>query len=396
MKAVIVDLRGNQAAAMDETGVFVRIPNKGYQLGQQVEIHRTPVKRPSLLRRSGPIAAAAALALCICSGTAYAMPYGTVQLSADPAIEYTINCFDYVLNVRPLNEEAEVVLTEIDPGSLRNRPVTKAVLDTVDQIKQDGYLEKDGAPEVEVSTGTKSESHSRRLQRKLEEDLHEKLHSSEDLPTEPEGAETPADQKPPLTPDQSETNTHPDSEAQGAESKTTPEDQKLETQEEQPEQKPDTPAESSPQNPDVSDAHVQSDASEVTPAQQPDPLEENSVQQPDASEEKSSQQPDQAEVSAHPEEAEQSEAPEDISAQTETQAEKSSETVPQEEVSQQSESPEEQDVASQETQKEPSQEMPDAEPAHEQTEPQVKGPEQKEPAAHEQAEAAPESEDAQE
>lgn len=385
MKAVIVDLRGNQAAAMDETGVFVRIPNKGYHLGQQVELHRTPVKRPSLLRRSGPIAAAAALALTICSGTAYAMPYGTVQLSADPAIEYTINCFDYVLNVRPLNDEAELVLTEIDPGSLRNRHVTKAVLDTVEQIKQDGYLEKEGAPEVEISTGTKSKAHSRRLQRKLEEDLHEKLHSSEDLPSDPEGAE---DQKHLITPDQSETSTNPGADEHSADGKDSPDNQKLETQEEQPDQNSDAPAESSAQNPDTS--HIQPDGSEEKLAEQRDPSAEKSVQLPDVSEEKPEQQPgqaDKAESSSLSAEPDQSKTPEDANGQTESQAEKSQETVPQEEVSQQSETPEDtKDATSQDAQKESQQKTCDAEPAHTQIESQQK----------EQEEVAQESDDVQE
>ena len=40
MKAVIVDLQGKYAAALDETGSVVRIPNAAYRIGQEIELHR--------------------------------------------------------------------------------------------------------------------------------------------------------------------------------------------------------------------------------------------------------------------------------------------------------------------------------------------------------------------
>ena len=36
MKAVIVDLQGKYAAALDETGSVVRIPDAAYRIGQEI------------------------------------------------------------------------------------------------------------------------------------------------------------------------------------------------------------------------------------------------------------------------------------------------------------------------------------------------------------------------
>ena len=42
MKAVIVDLQGKYAAALDETGSVLRIPNAAYRIGQEIELHEVP------------------------------------------------------------------------------------------------------------------------------------------------------------------------------------------------------------------------------------------------------------------------------------------------------------------------------------------------------------------
>ena len=100
MNAVIVDVRKKQAAALDGTGRVVRIPNVNYEIGQTIELHVKPVRAPTMLRRLSTGVAAAVLVAMIGTGTAYAMPYGTVALDGDSSIEYTINCFDYVVAVR--------------------------------------------------------------------------------------------------------------------------------------------------------------------------------------------------------------------------------------------------------------------------------------------------------
>ena len=94
MKAVIVDLQGKYAAALDETGSVVRIPNAAYRIGQEIELHTVPSARLNMRRKIAATAAAAVLVLGLGSGTAYALPCGTVSLDAASSIEYTVNCFN--------------------------------------------------------------------------------------------------------------------------------------------------------------------------------------------------------------------------------------------------------------------------------------------------------------
>lgn len=178
MDAVIVDLKGKKAAALDENGNVIKIPNANYAIGQKIRLQAVSQKRVPSLKRIGTVAAAAALILSIGTGTAYAMPYGTVSLDADAAIEYTINRFDRVLSVRALNEEGEAVLADLDGHSLRFRPVEEAINTTLEQEE----LSREGAPAVQITTKTRDEHHTERLQEHLMDRIPAAAPPVEDTP----------------------------------------------------------------------------------------------------------------------------------------------------------------------------------------------------------------------
>ena len=99
MKAVIVDLRGGQAAALCDDGRVIKLADPGYSLGQIVELHERRRRTPRWVRWASTAAAAALLLVGAGGGAAWAMPYGVVSLDVNPSLEYTINRFDYVLRV---------------------------------------------------------------------------------------------------------------------------------------------------------------------------------------------------------------------------------------------------------------------------------------------------------
>ncbi len=167
MNAVIVELRRKQAAALDESGRVVRIPNANYEIGQTIELHEVkPVRAPTMLRRLSTGVAAAVLVAMIGTGTAYAMPYGTVTLDGDTSVAYTINCFDYVLEVQAVSEEGESLLTEMDTRQLRHHRIDTAIGTTIEQIEQRKPREE-GRPQVQIQMELPSEGHSERLRQEL-------------------------------------------------------------------------------------------------------------------------------------------------------------------------------------------------------------------------------------
>ena len=168
MKAVIVDLRGKHAAALDETGRIVKIPNADYEIGQEIELHAVPSVRPKTNKRFAAAAAAAVLVLGLGTGTAFALPYGTVTLDSDSAIEYTINRFDQVLSVRALNEEGEEILSSLDEQSFRFRPVKEVIAAALEQ------QETDEESTVAITAETPNDRHTERLQEQLREHISER------------------------------------------------------------------------------------------------------------------------------------------------------------------------------------------------------------------------------
>ena len=221
MKAVIVDYRDGHAAALRDDGCVVKVWDAGYELGQVIELHERV--QPRWRRTVFSLAAAAALLLSI-GGAAYATPYGTVTLDADSSIQYTINMFDYVLDVKAENEEGEALLAELDIRHIRHRPVDSAITSAMQQLEQRRAPE-DAALSVSVSANTRNEKHTERLRRELEQTVNEHLpipvpesenkpgmHNSAAEPTQPEdpAADTsvfhPDDKKTPnLQPDRAGT-----------------------------------------------------------------------------------------------------------------------------------------------------------------------------------------------
>jgi len=174
MRAVIVDVEGKAAACMTEGGDIIKISNKNYEIGQTVELdHKRQVQKNNhlfkSLKKAGSLIAAVAVIAMAGSATAYALPYGTVSLNSEPGIEYTINCFNYVLDVSALNDDGETILENLDLSELRNSKVSEAVKITVNEMERSGYRGED--LEVTIDTGTKDKAHSDKLKKDLEESL---------------------------------------------------------------------------------------------------------------------------------------------------------------------------------------------------------------------------------
>ena len=170
MNAVIVDIHGRYAASLREDGSVVQIRNHNYEIGQQLDLHDIkPSGLPRVWKRAISGAAAALLIVVAGAGTAYAMPYGTVTLDTDTdsSLVYTINCFDYVLDVQGGNESGKTLLLEMDKHELRHRPVDRAISATV-KILGKGHGSERTHDGFHVSAEAGNSRHREKLQRKLD------------------------------------------------------------------------------------------------------------------------------------------------------------------------------------------------------------------------------------
>ena len=170
MKAVIVDLRGGQAAALCDDGRVIKLADPGYSLGQIVELHERRRRTPRWVRWASTAAAAALLLAGAGGGAAWAMPYGVVSLDVNPSLEYTINRFDYVLKVEGVNEDGKEMLSRMDTKQLLYRSIGEALEASVQQLEDGEWLGGE-SDEILISAGTKQPSHAEKLVQALEDGL---------------------------------------------------------------------------------------------------------------------------------------------------------------------------------------------------------------------------------
>lgn len=133
MKALVLELKENRAAVLDDCGIVHAIADKGYAIGQVLNLTEFELKREEKgAGRKGASAngsaktrtlakavnelsmftrvAAAILAVVIVGGgvTAYAAPVSTVTVEGATSVEYKLNIFDRVVEVSIPDEAVDV------------------------------------------------------------------------------------------------------------------------------------------------------------------------------------------------------------------------------------------------------------------------------------------------
>lgn len=143
MKAIILERRGDYAAALCEDGTIVKTRVSG-AVGETVELAAETVAfQVKKTRRWMRSAVAAALALAVTGG---ALGYMGTTASAyvsldveDSAIELTVNHFGRVIAVRAVSDDAQALAENLD-AELRHRPAAEAIGHAMDRLRDEGYL----------------------------------------------------------------------------------------------------------------------------------------------------------------------------------------------------------------------------------------------------------------
>ncbi len=157
MKAVVVELRDGKAAVLLGDGRVELVANRGYAVGQELALRparHTPAKRLATA------ASAAAVLLLLGGGIIYALPEAYVSLDVNPSIEYTVNRFDRVLGVRPVNEDGEAIVASL--AHTRNATIGEVLTQSVTALSASHYLdgEDDTVLLLSVASGSAARSES--------------------------------------------------------------------------------------------------------------------------------------------------------------------------------------------------------------------------------------------
>lgn len=157
MKSVIVDIKKNSAAFLQEDGVVVKKKGENYSIGDVVTMNEKTVRKRGKLK----FATVAALFLVLIgAGTvAYASPYYYVSMDVNPSILLKVNVFNRVVGIEAVNEDAVAIVTQL---SVNNQGVDDAICSAVAQLEQAGYLTAENG-EIMLSTACANQGNAEKL-----------------------------------------------------------------------------------------------------------------------------------------------------------------------------------------------------------------------------------------
>lgn len=182
LKGIVVDLEKNRAAVLFDDGYIGRVKNKNYRIGDTVDLGAS--------RRSGrklsTLAASlvAALMLGGMSTWAYAAPYTSVSLDANPSIVLDVNRFDKVISYQ-VNDDGKQTL-ETD---LKNMNINDAVAAVIKELKDDNIIDENNFEDMVITVSGKNSERTYKLLASLEKEVSEaaKAEGFDDVNIETEG-----------------------------------------------------------------------------------------------------------------------------------------------------------------------------------------------------------------
>ncbi|SCZ81363.1 anti-sigma-I factor RsgI family protein [Acidaminobacter hydrogenoformans] len=159
MKAVITEIRGAKAAALQNDGSVRLLDNKNFKIGQVIE-----VKTTKWYSKATSWVAAAAAVLLVTSGAvsyAYMNPVTTINVDVNPSVEMRLNTFDKVINAKALNADGEEILKALN---LKGMESDEAIEALIEAMIDDGYLnEEDDTADIVITVTKKNEEKLEKL-----------------------------------------------------------------------------------------------------------------------------------------------------------------------------------------------------------------------------------------
>lgn len=174
MKAVIVDIEGGQAIALNKKGDFLKIKyNSNYQIGQEVEVNTKKVFNfPALMKVLPAAAAFLVLASLSLASFAYTRPYSYVDVDINPSIEITSNIFDRIIKVEGLNVDGKNLLSD---SSFNNMNINDGIEDILKAAVSHGYLVSSSTSAVMLTVSGKNDQKVDKIENEIQKTVNIEL-----------------------------------------------------------------------------------------------------------------------------------------------------------------------------------------------------------------------------
>ncbi len=155
MQGIVMDIRDGRAVVFQKNGDITEIKDKGYHIGQQISISAYPYK---IL-----MAMAACFLLVFGAGisgyTIYRTPSSYVYVDVNPSMRLEMNCFDRVISVVPLNDDAAGLM---ELYSFNTADMEQCIDQIVSACFEKAYLNNNNN-DIELNVVTKDENLNNRI-----------------------------------------------------------------------------------------------------------------------------------------------------------------------------------------------------------------------------------------
>ncbi len=166
MKGIIVEINNNDAVILTNDGLFTKVKNHNYTVGQAITIQESRNTYSKLI--AGAASMAAAFAVCTIGAYAWFTPTDYVSLDVNPSVEYSLNTFDRILEVKGVNDDGDELLDNLD---LKNMTIEDAVKETLNKLMADGYLTDDPNGGIVITTSNDEMEDAKMLAAELEKEI---------------------------------------------------------------------------------------------------------------------------------------------------------------------------------------------------------------------------------
>ena len=176
MKAVVLEIRKNEAAVLCKDGQIVKIRRKDLTVGETIEISAAEIcpDRKTVvykqLRKYGTVAAAAAILLGFGGNHIYntALACSYVSLDINPSIEYTLNRQDRVLDVTAVNEDAQEIVTQLKEKGVKKESLSDAITMTAELLEENGYITDGETDYILINVASDNDKKSEALKKEAQ------------------------------------------------------------------------------------------------------------------------------------------------------------------------------------------------------------------------------------
>ncbi len=145
MQGIILEIKGDRCVVMKKDGSFEEARNRNYTVGQEICLTKAAYAK---------YLSAAACLMLVCTTLfgyhLYNTPVSFVYLDINPSIRLDINRFERIIDVVPLNDDAEALLSS---ATISKKNTQDCIDDIVSACQEQHYLNEQNT-DIEVSVRT--------------------------------------------------------------------------------------------------------------------------------------------------------------------------------------------------------------------------------------------------